>query len=292
MSKASHDNGSDQLDKNGQTGNRGMQKLQKAFKSIGKLYTNHIILAPTITLIILLVGVQLLFLIPAPSRFLDAVWEPGEILTLLGSIFLGIVAVYQSYESNALSKRMLDLEEDKYKLELRPFVIVTDSVLRYCNPKNIFDFPEDFEYCVSILSHEAPDKRLALSIEVQNTTESFLMIGHHKIIPEAENGKDISFTNCLEAVSPYKPPSRYMGIRAGETKKVTYLFGNQWVNDLVGNRYEFVFTLINRLGERYEESCEVVFLKLQCENRPNCYIEAQNYEVVECQANEGKIGLQ
>ncbi len=247
--------------------------LQGAFKRIGRLYTKHIIFAPAVTLLILLVGVQLLFLIPAPYRFLDAVWEPGEILTLLGSVFLGIVAVYQTYESNALSKRMLDLEEDKYKLELRPFVMITDSVLRRYHIKNIMEFPGDFEYCTSILSCDTSQNRLALSIEVQNTTESYLMIGHHKIISEDNNGANISFTNCVET------PSRFMGIRAGETKKLTYLFGTQWVGKLAGNRYKFIFTLINRLGESYLESCEVDFIKLQCEDQLDVYLEAQGYEV-------------
>ncbi|MBR5129201.1 MAG: hypothetical protein IKU67_04010 [Firmicutes bacterium] len=66
--------------------------------------------------------VQLLFLIPAPCKYLVAVWGEGDmlgyfgdIISFIGTIFLGFIAVSQTEEANLLSAEMVKLEWEKRK---------------------------------------------------------------------------------------------------------------------------------------------------------------------------------
>ena len=73
--------------------------------------------------IIFLVSVQVLFTIPAPCKWLDAVWEAGDLISLVGTLILGYIAMKQASEANEraeaankISQRLMDLEFERYKL--------------------------------------------------------------------------------------------------------------------------------------------------------------------------------
>lgn len=61
--------------------------------------------------------------------FIVAEWSAGElleyigtILSFVGTIILGALALQASQKANKLSEKVIDMEKDKYRLELRPIV--------------------------------------------------------------------------------------------------------------------------------------------------------------------------
>ena len=69
-------------------------------------------------IIIFLLGVQVLFSIPAPCKWLDAVWDAGDFISFIGTISLGLVANYQTKKSNELSFRLLQIEEEQRRPQI------------------------------------------------------------------------------------------------------------------------------------------------------------------------------
>ena len=71
--------------------------------------------------ILFLVVVQVLFRIPAPNKWLDAVWEAGDLISFVGTIVLGFIAVKQTAEANRIAKlatntsnKLIELQQKEY----------------------------------------------------------------------------------------------------------------------------------------------------------------------------------
>lgn len=78
--------------------------------------------------ILFLICVQVLFTIPAPCKWLDAVWEAGDFISLVGTLVLGYVAMCQTQRANKMaedannvakdanetSRKLIQLQEEEY----------------------------------------------------------------------------------------------------------------------------------------------------------------------------------
>lgn len=69
--------------------------------------------------------VHILFSIPAPCKWLEAVWEAGDFISFVGTMVLGCVAYHQAEQANKMSEKLMDIENNRYKLDIRPFVMLT-----------------------------------------------------------------------------------------------------------------------------------------------------------------------
>lgn len=81
--------------------------------------------------IIFLLAVQILFSIPAPNKWLEAVWEAGDLISFVGTIVLGFIAVKQTAEANrtaelatSTSNKLIELQQKEYI----PIISVTGFV--------------------------------------------------------------------------------------------------------------------------------------------------------------------
>lgn len=81
--------------------------------------------------IVFLSLVQILFTIPAPNKWLDAVWEAGDLISFIGTIVLGFIAVKQTAEANKTaelatntSNKLIELQQKEYI----PIISVTGFV--------------------------------------------------------------------------------------------------------------------------------------------------------------------
>ena len=77
----------------------------------------HLALYIAITILFLIV-VQILFSIPAPCKWLDAVWEAGDFISFAGTIVLGLVSVYQTKKANDISIKLLEIEEERSRPQI------------------------------------------------------------------------------------------------------------------------------------------------------------------------------
>lgn len=90
----------------------------------------HLILCICI-IVIFLIGVQVLFSIPAPCKWLDVVWDAGDFISFVGTISLGLVAIYQTKNANEVSFRLLQIEEDRRRPQIDVRAISESKLKKY-----------------------------------------------------------------------------------------------------------------------------------------------------------------
>lgn len=87
---------------------------------------------------IFLVVVQVLFRIEAPCKWLDAVWEAGDLISLVGTLVLGYVAVLQTQrandmadDANTTSRKLIELQKAEYTpvVTIKEFAGITKHTL-------------------------------------------------------------------------------------------------------------------------------------------------------------------
>lgn len=103
-------------------------------------------------IIIPLIGTHIISNIPSPSAYLVAVWEPGDllgyagdVLSFLGTIVLGYIAVTQSDNANKLSMELAELEWKRHQpcfdiVSGQPYKIyLGDEIDEYKLNRNIYE---------------------------------------------------------------------------------------------------------------------------------------------------------
>lgn len=67
-----------------------------------------------VIVILFLISTQALFRIPAPSKWLEPVWEADGFIAFVGTITLGYVAIYQNIQAYKMNANMQKLEEARF----------------------------------------------------------------------------------------------------------------------------------------------------------------------------------
>lgn len=89
-----------------------------------------------------LITVQILFRIEAPCKWLDAVWEAGDLISFVGTLVLGYVAVLQTQRANNMaedanktSRKLIELQKAEYMpvVTIKSFAGITNHKLEHVN---------------------------------------------------------------------------------------------------------------------------------------------------------------
>jgi hypothetical protein len=72
------------------------------------------VLAWIISVVVFLVVIQIAFNIPAPNKWLEAVWSPGDLITFVGTVVLGFVAIWENQELQRMNRQIINIEEQRY----------------------------------------------------------------------------------------------------------------------------------------------------------------------------------
>lgn len=72
--------------------------------------------------VVFLVTVQVLFTIPAPCKWLDAVWEAGDLISFVGTLVLGYIAVKQTQQANEVAKSANDTSQKLIELQQKEYL--------------------------------------------------------------------------------------------------------------------------------------------------------------------------
>lgn len=95
-----------------------------------------------IVTILFLIVVQILFRIEAPCKWLDAVWEAGDFISLIGTLVLGYIAILQAKQANDVandanetSRKVIELQEAEYTpiVTIEEFVGITNHIVHKVN---------------------------------------------------------------------------------------------------------------------------------------------------------------
>lgn len=192
---------------------------------------------------------QILFCNPAPVKWLDAVWEAGDLISFVGTITLGIIAISQTEHESKVNDRLMQLEENRYKLEMRPFVIIDDWFVLEKDQFQILTHPD--QIYISLFCNHDPTS-LCIALALTNTTQSYVSVtyGGAKYV---DSNKPIS-----EGFSYTNIENKAVRLQAGESKNIVF-YGDKkpLVEIFNGKKIRFKFILQNRFGEHYREDIDV-----------------------------------
>lgn len=171
-------------------------------------------------------------------------------------------------QSNETSDRVLKLEEEQFKMEIRPFFLVTDWKVCKAVPAEFEDKHRTIAYQVGV-GKERTDNRVALILELTNTTQSYEIVRYSNAT--SSNGKRWGL--CVSDRNGIS-----LGIPAGESRKFCFYSDESFFADIEGKTVSFEFVLENRFDERYKESFDLVVIRFNWE-RKDCNIKPQGYKI-------------
>lgn len=206
------------------------------------------------------------------------VWEGADVLAFYGALLGAIGTVVLGLVAWRQNERLLRLEETKYNLELRPFIILTDWKISSFNIQEILSNPSHAnivsQYLVVGDIHKA-DFQIFLTFT--NTTDSFLTAEYLKS-EYINNHKSTGW----EVASIYSLNSK-MRIHSNASDEIC-LLGTK--SSLSENFREGVikisFLMENRIGDRYVEEFDLsgeIFDAKNIFGNAFLYIKADNYRV-------------
>lgn len=244
--------------------------------------------------IIVLVIVHILFSIPAPCPWLQAVWEAGDLITYIGTIVLGIVAFIQNANANETNHRLMLLEENRYRLETRPFVFVSDWNVKILQGRLLSLSRSEAKetICVDVgVDWEKPDKKV-MSIEflLTNTTQACLSVQYNGI-RFVDSEEDVGWRQSYIGLDNLK-----IVLNPGQVGKIVFL-GTEELFESTFHKGKIClsFILENRFGERYQEDFDaaIILRTSQPENeKPWLFVDAANYKIGKFTYENGKIDLE
>lgn len=237
--------------------------------------------------VLYLVVVHIMFSIPAPFKWMEAVWSAGDFITFVGTTVLGYVAISQTEKTNQMaeranemSERLMELEKDRYKLELRPFIMPISWKVCELDFHKIL-FTEDNVLCIQIGKYEDGETALGLELKLQNTTNSFATAMYHTAYSE-----NINWSNSAVNQSVNK-----LALPANESAKIAFYASPDYMKSLSGERFTIEFILENRIAERYKESFDLILMglsdrSLHKEKEWFCNVYVQDYKIGKFKKNQ------
>lgn len=181
----------------------------------------------------------------------------AEGISSISTFVLAIVAIMQTKKANDLSEHLMDLEENRYKLEIRPFVMISDwKVYR----KDVFQIYMD-ETSLSIQVADVQEtKKVLLCIELffQNTTGSFEQLTYWDCKLKKEN-----ITNVKSRISMVNQNNPGLQLQPGESKSIVFYAEEEFWKEQVGKWMTMELGFENRFAERYKETIDIMIAVLK-----------------------------
>ena len=242
---------------------------------------NNKILKKLFLVLIFLIVVKILFKQPAPCKWLEAVWSAGDFITFCGTIVLGIVACVQSQEANEMSQTLMEIEKNRDRLEICPFVMVTKWKMYKLRKENILYNHSKIYIEINDIDNE--QEIIGFSLQFQNTTKSFITVEFSK--GQIISDKKWSYLGINQ-------PNRKLLLADGESEEMIFYASKNFMMNLEGKELELIFVLENRFGQRYKEKFNIIITHLK-ENKEKrmefyCSCSIQNYKISKCDFLEEK----
>lgn len=250
-------------------------------------YKKAIVVWGLIGFFVPLIVVHLLFKWYSGIDFFVAEWDAGDvlgyigtILTFVGTIILSILALQASNKANELSKKVIEIEQDRNRLELRPFVLVSNWKAYEVDSKELIDDPK--EKYIQIGKYNT-GVALGLELELTNTTQSCITVQYSKgIVRDPE----LCWSNAAVNQENLK-----MTLSPGTKDKFIFYALPDFMEKQVGKPVTVELTLENRFSERYKESFVVIVTSLSNKvslqpGRWYCHLVAQDYTIARFEKDE------
>ena len=238
------------------------------------------ILGTLILFVLPLLIVHLLFKWNSGIDFFVAEWSAGDVLayigtmlTFIGTIALSYMALKASNKANELSQKVIDMELNNYKLDLRPFVLVSDWKAYEIDCKELVDNPT--KKYIQIGKYQNRNA-LGLAIKLTNTSNSCITVQYATGI---SRNSELNWGNAAVNQSNLK-----MILSPGESDEFVFYATREFMEKQISQRVRIELILENRFSKRYKESFTVLIMSLsnKVKTLPGqwyCHLFAQDYEI-------------
>lgn len=252
----------------------------KDIKEFWKNYKRTILICSALIFFIPLIVVHLLFKWYSGIEFFVAEWGAGDILgyigTMLsfaGTIVLSVLALQASQKANALSKKVIELEQDRYRLEMRPFVLVSDWKAYEIDSKQLVDDPQA-KY-IQIGEYKS-GKAVGLALELTNTTQSCITVQY--------SGGTASCPDKSWGNAAVNQENLKMSLAPGANDVFVFYADQSFMEQLCHQRIVVEIILENRFSKRYKETfvINITALSNKVSTIPDkwyCHLFAQEYTI-------------
>lgn len=150
-------------------------------------------------IIIFLLVVQILFSVPAPNKWLEAAWGAGDFISFVGTVSLGLVAVYQTKKANEISFRLLQIEEERRRPQIDIRAISKDKLRQYNLQQLISASTEDIFVHVNSEWEEDANEGENFWFEIKNVKDMDII----NILPTIITSEIIDSNNNCVASNKY-----------------------------------------------------------------------------------------
>ncbi len=252
----------------------------KDINDFWKNYKWRVLLWATLGLLIPIIVVHLLFKWRSGIEFIEAEWGAGDILSYIGTmlsfagtIVLSFLALKASKKANHLSEKVIELERDRYKLEMRPFVLVSDWKVYEIDSKRLIDDPQ--EKYIQIGEHKSK-KAVALALEVTNTTQSCITVqysaGKARCPSKSWGNASVNQENLKMTLGP------------GDKDEFIFYANQSFMEKQLHQRITIELVLENRFSKRYKETFVLIMTSLSDKvstipGKWYCHLFAQEYTI-------------
>ncbi len=172
-----------------------------------------------------------------------------EWVTVISTIVLSGVAVWQTRASNTMaeqanevSQKLLNLENNRYKLEIRPFFMIVDWKAGYKDYEELYEKPKAVNIQVEYYDGGIA---LALTFKLKNTTQSYITIEYSDA---HSDDNTIQWGNCIA-----NQPNSVIYLAEGADDDITFYADEKILRKCENKRMILEFILQNRFAERYIE---------------------------------------
>lgn len=219
--------------------------------------------------LLFLILVQIVFSIPCwPFEW---AWTAGDLISFVGTMVLGFVAVTQTQKANSMSERLMQIEENRYRLETRPFVIVSEVKAYILNFSQIRDNPDKLYIVIGDLGQDGAEI-IGLGMRFVNTTNSWISLKFDK----GDSDKYKLDNGMFNQPNPKIMP--------GETDEIVFYAARKSIFEMRHKITTFDFILENRFAKRYKETFDMILMDIKAgkdtaQKEMECYANVQNYKI-------------
>lgn len=259
-------------------------------EEIKKFWTKHkkvIIIWVLVGFFLPLIVVHLLFKWYSGVDFLVAEWSAGElleyigtILTFISTIILSVLALQSSNKANKLSEKVIENEQERYRLEMRPFVLVSDWKAFEIDNKELFDDPKEKYIQIGLYKGGTA---LGLALELTNTTESCITVQYER---GTTRNPEFCWSNAAVNQENLK-----MSLAPGDKDRFIFYAPPEFMEKQISQRVTVELTLENRFSKRYKETFVIIITSLsdkvsRTQGKWHCHLFAQEYTIGRLEKDE------
>ena len=207
----------------------------------------------------------------------------GSLLSFAGTVVLGALALWQNNKANDMNERLMKIENERFKLELQPYVLVTNWRLE---SKDIIDLilsPQ--KLYIQIQNSQIEELECAcLSLNLANTSNSVTIVNYI----DANVYHNEKFIESWSNSTANQQNSKIY-IPCGEIGEISFYCSKEKMFSFLGKKISINLILENRYGERYKEIFDIVIAQLSknSDNSWYLYISPQNYKIEKLTNNTG-----